>query len=215
MVVLALLPTTAEAADVLFTQTNAPGGENAVQVMVTDDEARLQLLGTVPTGGSGTGKEIESQGTLAFSRRRLLVLDAGSATITAFRLAHGRLVRTAHLTDRRRSAGVGRRRRRARRRPEHRREAAPDPLRPDRQGQARPPQAAGVRLAQKAGAYAIALSPSGRRAAVTYADAPAAKAVERFALGAKRTRSAGFMPSGGPATSPVAFTGEKTVLLGH
>jgi 6-phosphogluconolactonase len=69
----------------VYTMTNA-AGPNSVVVYNRLSHGSLQPAGTVPTGGSGTGTGLGSQGALALdqSRRWLLVVNAGSNDISVF-----------------------------------------------------------------------------------------------------------------------------------
>ncbi|MEA2126403.1 MAG: hypothetical protein QOI80_3185 [Solirubrobacteraceae bacterium] len=208
VVLFGLLAAPAGAADILFTQTNAAAG-NAVQVVGANAAGKMRVLGSFPTGGTGLGAEIESDGTLAWARKRLLVLDAGSNTISAFRAGHRTLVRTAHLD----SGGE---------RPVSLATAANGRVvvangatlarfQVTRKGRL---VRRGTRKLAQADPYAVALSPNGRLAAVTYAAAPEDRAVETFALG-KHIRSGGVTGIEGDHASPVAFTGKRTLLVGR
>jgi len=67
----------------IFTQTN-DADRNAV---VAYDDA-LMPLGSVPTGGRGTGEpHLPSQGSVAADGDRLLVANAGSGDVSVFSLS--------------------------------------------------------------------------------------------------------------------------------
>lgn len=83
---------------VVFVQTNEPGG-NKIDVFNRGDDGRLSLAGTYPTGGLGgvaaPGSEsdhLASQGSLALAGdRTLIAVNAGSDTVTSFRVHGNRL----------------------------------------------------------------------------------------------------------------------------
>jgi 6-phosphogluconolactonase len=77
-------------AGVVYTQTNAPGG-NEVLVFVRSADGSLTAAGSVATGGNGTGSGLGDQGSLALGQggRLLFVANAGSDEISSFR-THGR-----------------------------------------------------------------------------------------------------------------------------
>src|SRR5690242_20061959 len=81
----------------VFTLTNATSG-NAVAVFDRHQDGTLSPAGVQPTGGTGTGGGLGSQGAIALSRdgRRLFAVNAGSNTIAelAVRGHHVRLVAT-------------------------------------------------------------------------------------------------------------------------
>lgn len=76
----------------LFMSTNGING-NQVQVYQRQDEGAASLLFSVPTGGLGTGAGLASQGAvvLSTSGRYLFVVNAGSNTLSTFRLRNGGL----------------------------------------------------------------------------------------------------------------------------
>jgi 6-phosphogluconolactonase (cycloisomerase 2 family) len=79
----------------VYTETNAAAG-NAVVVFGRHSSGRLSPLATYPTGGTGTGAGLGSQGavTLTPDGRYLLAVNAGSNSVTAFAVADdGRLRR--------------------------------------------------------------------------------------------------------------------------
>ena len=85
---------------------NEPGG-NAVVAFDRDFRGRLTPAGTYPTGGLGTGGEIDplaSQGSLILSRNKrwLFAVNAGSNDISVFRVRRHHL----QLTDRYDSGGA-------------------------------------------------------------------------------------------------------------
>lgn len=84
---------------VVFVQTNEPSG-NKIDVFDRGADGRLTLAGTFPTGGLGgiasPGAEsdhLASQGSLVLSPdgRALIAVNAGSDTVTAFRVHDDRL----------------------------------------------------------------------------------------------------------------------------
>ena len=84
---------------VVFVQTNEPSG-NKIDVFDRGADGRLTLAGTFPTGGLGgvaaPGSEsdhLASQGSLVLSPdgRALIAVNAGSDTVTAFRVHGDRL----------------------------------------------------------------------------------------------------------------------------
>ena len=83
---------------VVFVQTNEPGG-NKIDAFDRGSDGRLNLAGTYPTGGLGgvaaPGTEsdhLASQGSLALADgRTLIAVNAGSDTVTSFRVHGDRL----------------------------------------------------------------------------------------------------------------------------
>ena len=82
---------------VVFVQTNEPGG-NKIDVFSRGDDGRLSLAGAYPTGGLGgvaaPGTEsdhLASQGSLALAGETLIAVNAGSDTVTSFRVHGNRL----------------------------------------------------------------------------------------------------------------------------
>lgn len=79
----------------LFMMTNATAadGGNVLQVYARADDGPATLLSSVSTGGNGTGGGLGSQGAVALSEsgRYLFAVNAGSSTVSAFRLGHNRL----------------------------------------------------------------------------------------------------------------------------
>lgn len=84
---------------VVFVQTNEPSG-NKIDVFDRGSDGRLSLAGTYPTGGLGgvaaPGTEsdhLASQGSLALSEdgKTLIAVNAGSDTVTSFRVHGDRL----------------------------------------------------------------------------------------------------------------------------
>jgi len=76
-----------ESPGAVFSLTNAADG-NQLAVFQRDAHGGLTLMGTVATGGLGTGSGLGSQGSLAFGRGKhtLYAVNAGSDSVTVFRL---------------------------------------------------------------------------------------------------------------------------------
>jgi 6-phosphogluconolactonase len=87
----------------VFTLTNAPSG-NAVVAYRRGPTGALTLAGTYPTGGVGTGAGLFSQGAVVVTddRRFVLAVNAGSNSISVFRVRHNGL----QLVDTEPSRGV-------------------------------------------------------------------------------------------------------------
>jgi 6-phosphogluconolactonase len=83
----------------VYTLTNDAAG-NAVQVFDRKGGS-LTADGTVPTGGTGTGAGLGNQGGLILDRKRLFAVNAGSDSISAFKVRRGGL----KLVDTARSGG--------------------------------------------------------------------------------------------------------------
>jgi 6-phosphogluconolactonase len=83
--------------------TNAPGG-NAVVMYHRAADGSLAAGGIFPTGGAGTGAGLGSQNAIVVTddRRFVLAVNAGSHSISSFRLRHDRL----ELVDTAPSGGV-------------------------------------------------------------------------------------------------------------
>lgn len=79
-------------AGVVYTQTNAAGGNN-VLIFDRGADGSLTPAGSVATGGLGTGAGLGSQGSLALGKggRLLFVVNAGSDEISSFRRIGDRL----------------------------------------------------------------------------------------------------------------------------
>jgi 6-phosphogluconolactonase (cycloisomerase 2 family) len=82
---------------VVFVQTNEPGG-NKIDVFNQGSDGRLSLAGAYPTGGLGgiaaPGTEsdhLATQGSLALAGDTLIAVNAGSDTVTSFRVHGNRL----------------------------------------------------------------------------------------------------------------------------
>jgi 6-phosphogluconolactonase (cycloisomerase 2 family) len=71
----------------VYTLTNSATG-NAVAMFARADDGTLAPAGTVATGGLGTGANLGSQGSIIASGRKLFAVNAGSNTISYFRLRH-------------------------------------------------------------------------------------------------------------------------------
>ena len=80
-------PTPAADEGAVFTISNASEA-NEVLAFARDASGKLSPAGVFPTGGRGLGKGLGSQGALALSedRRVLVVVDAGSSQISSFRV---------------------------------------------------------------------------------------------------------------------------------
>jgi 6-phosphogluconolactonase (cycloisomerase 2 family) len=91
---LALLGTTAKADDhrVIYTMDNAAAA-NHVLVFQLEDDGQLASLGSVETGGTGTGAGLSDQGSIVVSHdgRWLFVCNAGSDDISVFSTANHHL----------------------------------------------------------------------------------------------------------------------------
>jgi len=90
-------------AGAVYTATNA-SGDNAVLVFDRLGDGRLVPLASVPTGGAGTGTGLGNQGGLVLSKneRWLLVVNAGSNTVSVFSVRR----RGLRLTDVEPSGGL-------------------------------------------------------------------------------------------------------------
>jgi len=75
----------------VYTLTNSPTG-NAVAVFASADDGTLAPAGTVATGGLGTGANLGSQGSIIVDGHKLFAVNAGSNTISYFRVRHDGLV---------------------------------------------------------------------------------------------------------------------------
>jgi 6-phosphogluconolactonase len=73
----------------VYTLTNSAAG-NAVAVFARADDGTLTPDGTFPTGGLGTGANLGSQGAVVLSdnRKELFAVNAGSNTISYFKVKH-------------------------------------------------------------------------------------------------------------------------------
>ena len=69
----------------VYTLTNASAG-NAVAVFDRAGDGSLTALGSVSTGGLGSGDGLGSQGALVLDRHRLFAVNAGSNTISLLRV---------------------------------------------------------------------------------------------------------------------------------
>lgn len=86
----------------VYTLTNAPSG-NAVAVFNQSIDGSLTPAGTAPTGGAGSGGGLGNQGAVVVSKdgRWLLAVNAGSDSVSVFRVQGGNLT----LTDTEPSGG--------------------------------------------------------------------------------------------------------------
>jgi 6-phosphogluconolactonase len=82
-----------------FTSSNDASG-NALLIYARDPNGNLSLWRAVPTGGLGSGVGLGSQGAVTLSRsgRSLYVVNAGSNTVSTFRLA-GREIALTSVVD--------------------------------------------------------------------------------------------------------------------
>ncbi|MBL8328111.1 MAG: beta-propeller fold lactonase family protein [Rubrivivax sp.] len=87
------------AAGRVYTATNAPGG-NELVVLGLDDDGQLTLVDRIATGGAGTGAGLGSQGavTLSGDGRHVLVVNAGTHTLSLFSL-RGRRATLSAVVD--------------------------------------------------------------------------------------------------------------------
>jgi hypothetical protein len=215
-----LLCAPASAADVLFVQTNAPNGGNAVRVSVASKGGKFRSAGTFRTGQSGTGKGVPSEGTLALTsdRRYLAVLDVGSSTVTVFRVGKGRLQRTDRL------GSGGRRPVSIASGPEDRflvlnaggtANLAGFSVQPT-SGKLLPLPSFSAPLSESgASPYAVSLAPSGNRAAVSYAKAQPGRDLEVFSIVGGQLTSSFLAAVQGGRPSPITFLGEDRILVGR
>jgi 6-phosphogluconolactonase (cycloisomerase 2 family) len=83
----------------VFTSSNDASG-NSLLAYARGADGTLALWRTLPTGGLGSGAGLGSQGAVALSRdgRSLYVVNAGSNTVSTFRLA-GREITLASVVD--------------------------------------------------------------------------------------------------------------------
>ena len=73
----------------VYTLTNAAAG-NAVQAFHRGGDGTLSPAGAFATGGAGTGTGLGNQGALALDGKRLFAVNAGSDTVSSFRVhRHG------------------------------------------------------------------------------------------------------------------------------
>jgi 6-phosphogluconolactonase len=81
----------ADGGGALFTQTNDPAG-NVVQAFDRAGDGRLTAAGTFPTGGAGLAGLGGRQGAVELSddERTVYAVNAGSDSVTAFRVKHRR-----------------------------------------------------------------------------------------------------------------------------
>jgi len=71
----------------VYTLTNSAGG-NAVAAFARSDDGTLTPAGTFPTGGSGTGANLGSQGSIVLRGHKLFAVNAGDNSISYFRVRH-------------------------------------------------------------------------------------------------------------------------------
>jgi 6-phosphogluconolactonase (cycloisomerase 2 family) len=85
----------------VFTSSNAVAGNELLAFAPTDDDADLELVAHLPTGGQGTGAGLGSQGAVTLSEdgRFVFVVNAASNTISTFEFHRGRHLRLASTVD--------------------------------------------------------------------------------------------------------------------
>jgi len=96
--VLALALSGAGAADAMahssrgavYTLTNGTAG-NAVKAFQRGNDGTLTAAGEYATGGAGTGGGLGNQGAVALDGKRLFAVNAGSDSISSFKVKHNRL----------------------------------------------------------------------------------------------------------------------------
>ena len=86
-------PVSAGAVGGVYTSTNGAGG-NAIVAFARFENGSLEKLGEFPTGGlgiGGGGDPLQSQGAVVVSadHQRLFVVNAGSNSVSAFRITNG------------------------------------------------------------------------------------------------------------------------------
>ncbi len=74
----------------LYTSSNESSG-NAVIEISQDDNGRLAIVGRYPTAGTGTDGGLGNQGAIALDDDFLFVVNAGSNSISSFRIAENGL----------------------------------------------------------------------------------------------------------------------------
>ena len=74
----------------VYTLTNGTTG-NAVKAFQRGDDGTLTAAGQYATGGTGTGGGLGNQGAVVLDRKRLFAVNAGSDSISSFRVKHNRL----------------------------------------------------------------------------------------------------------------------------
>jgi 6-phosphogluconolactonase len=80
----------AHAPRAVYTLTNDPAG-NAVKVLDRSGDGSLSPEGEFATGGTGTGAGLGNQSALVLDGRRLFAVNAGSDSISSFRVSGHRL----------------------------------------------------------------------------------------------------------------------------
>lgn len=88
-------------AGAVYTLTNSPAG-NAVKVFRTANDGSLSADDEFPTGGTGTGTSLGSQGALTLDDHRLFAVNPGSDSVSSFRVTRDGL----QLVDTEPSGGV-------------------------------------------------------------------------------------------------------------
>ena len=74
----------------VYTLTNSPTG-NAVKVFDRAGDGSLSAAGEFATGGTGTGGGLGSQSAVVLDGKRLLAVNPGSDSISAFKVKKGAL----------------------------------------------------------------------------------------------------------------------------
>jgi 6-phosphogluconolactonase len=74
----------------VYTTTNGAAG-NEVKVFHRDQNGSLVAGGAYATGGTGTGAGLGNQGAVVLDGDRLFAVNAGSDSVSAFRVRHGAL----------------------------------------------------------------------------------------------------------------------------
>lgn len=76
--------------DAVYAETNAAAG-NEVKVFERDRHGALRATGTYATGGTGTSSGLGGQGAVVLDGNRLFAVNAGSDSVSAFRVRGGLL----------------------------------------------------------------------------------------------------------------------------
>jgi 6-phosphogluconolactonase (cycloisomerase 2 family) len=84
----------------VYALTNQAGG-NAVAIYARAADGALTWIGSAPTGGTGTGSGLGSQGAIAVSEdgRHVIVVNAGSNDVSAFRVTGSGLTLTSRIAS--------------------------------------------------------------------------------------------------------------------
>jgi 6-phosphogluconolactonase (cycloisomerase 2 family) len=70
---------------ILYTSSNESTGNSVIEI-VQDDDGHLAIVAEYPTGGTGTDGGLGNQGAIAFDDEFLYVVNAGSDSISSFRI---------------------------------------------------------------------------------------------------------------------------------